>query len=192
METSNTMAEQRAVREVARVWWWFLITGVLWVLLAILVLRFNLTSIAAVGALLGAILLLAGVNEFMTMAMRDVGWRWLHAVMGVLFIIGSIWAFVHPIGAFYELASILGFLIVLKGILDIGVAVATKDQNDIWGLGLLIGLLELALGFWASQQFFSPRAILIVTWVGFAALFRGVGEIVTAFHLRGIAKTAGP
>ncbi len=190
METSNRMADE-AVGEVARVWWWFLVTGVLWVLIAILVLRFNLTSIAAVGALLGAILLLAGVNEFFTMAMRDVGWRWLHAVMGVLFIIGGIWAFVHPIGAFYELASVLGFLIVLKGTLDIGVAVATKDQNDIWGLGLLIGLLELALGFWASQQFFSPRAILIITWVGFAALFRGVGEIVTAFHLRGIAKTVG-
>jgi uncharacterized membrane protein HdeD (DUF308 family) len=132
------------------------------------------------------------VNEFFTMAMRDVGWRWLHAVMGVLFLIGGIWAFVHPIGAFYELASVLGFLIVLKGTLDIGVAVATKDQNDIWGLGLLIGLLELALGFWASQQFFAPRAILIITWVGFASLFRGVGEIVMAFHLRGIAKTVGP
>jgi uncharacterized membrane protein HdeD (DUF308 family) len=191
METSNRMADE-AVGEVARVWWWFLVTGVLWVLIAILVLRFNLTSIAAVGALLGAIFLLAGVNEFFTMAMRDVGWRWLHAVMGVLFIIGGIWAFVHPIGAFYELASVLGFLIVLKGTLDIGVAVATKDQNDIWGLGLLIGLLELALGFWASQQFFAPRAILIITWVGFAALFRGVGEIVMAFHLRGIAKTVGP
>ena len=111
--------------------------------------------------------------------------------MGVLFIIGGIWSFVHPIGAFYELASVLGFLIVLKGTLDIGVAVATKDQNDIWGLGLLIGLLELALGFWASQQFFAPRAILIITWVGFAALFRGVGEIVMAFHLRGIAKAVG-
>ena len=190
METSNRMADE-AVGEVARVWWWFLVTGVLWVLIAILVLRFNLTSIAAVGALLGAIFLLAGVNEFFTMAMRDVGWRWLHAVMGVLFIIGGIWSFVHPIGAFYELASVLGFLIVLKGTLDIGVAVATKDQNDIWGLGLLIGLLELALGFWASQQFFAPRAILIITWVGFAALFRGVGEIVMAFHLRGIAKAVG-
>ena len=191
METPNTVAD-RTVREVARVWWWFLVTGVLWVLLAVVVLRFNLSSIAAVGALLGAVLLLAGVNEFMTMGMRDVGWRWLHATMGVLFIIGSIWAFVHPIGAFYELASILGFLIVLKGVLDIGVSVATKDQNDIWGLGLLIGLLELLLGFWASQQFFSPRAILIITWVGFFALFRGVGEIVTAFHLRGIGKTVGP
>jgi hypothetical protein len=30
--------------------------------------------------------------------------------MGVVFIAGGVRAFVHPIGAFYELASILGFV----------------------------------------------------------------------------------
>jgi uncharacterized membrane protein HdeD (DUF308 family) len=189
MQTTHTTAD-RSARQVAGAWWWFLVTGVLWLLIAITVLRFDLTSVAAVGALLGAVLLLAGVNEFLTMSMRgSSGLRWLHAAMGVVFVLGGIWAFVHPIGAFYELASILGFVLVLKGGLDIALSVAMKDQNDVWGLGLAVGVLEVLLGFWVSQQFFAPRAILIVTWVGFAALFRGIGEIVLAFQLRRVART---
>jgi uncharacterized membrane protein HdeD (DUF308 family) len=124
------------------------------------------------------------VNEFMAMAMRDMGWKWLHGLLGVLFVVGGIWAFVHPIGAFYELASILGFLLIFKGTLDIVSSVIQKELSELWWLSLIVGILELFLGFWASQQYFAPRAALILVWVGFFAIFRGIGEIVLAFELR--------
>ena len=183
----NTTAG-RGMREMTGMWWLFLVTGVLWLLISIMVLRFNVTSVAAVGALLGVVLIIAGVNEFMVLGMRTVGWKWLHGLLGALFVVGGIWAFVHPIGAFYELASILGFLLVLKGSMDIVTSVMQKQLSDLWWLGLLVGIFEVLLGFWASQQIFAPRAILILTWIGFAALFRGIGEIVLAFELRGADK----
>jgi uncharacterized membrane protein HdeD (DUF308 family) len=95
---------------------------------------------------------------------------------------------VHPIGAFYELAAILGFLLLLKGTFDIIIAVITKPENELWWLGLVVGILELVLAFWASQQYFAPRAALILIWAGFASMFRGIGEIVLAFRLRGVRK----
>jgi uncharacterized membrane protein HdeD (DUF308 family) len=54
----------------------------------------------------------------------------------------------------------------------------------MWWLGLTAGILEILLGFWASQQFFPARAALILIWVGFMALFRGLSEIILAFQLR--------
>jgi hypothetical protein len=180
--------ERAAARSLAGAWWLFLVTGILWLLVALIVLRFNLTSIAAVGVLLGVILLMAGMNEFLMMAMPGLGWRWFHAILGVLFVIGGFWAFIHPIDAFWELAAILGFLLVLKGTFDIVTAVMMREVNDIWWLGLVIGILEVLLAFWVSQQYFAPRAAIILIWVGFAALFRGVGEIVTAFELRSTKK----
>ncbi len=78
----------------------------------------------------------------------------------------------------------LGLLLILKGSIDIIEAVVTKDYNPLWGLGLAAGIIELLLGFWASQQYYAARAALIIIWVGFAALFRGIGEIVLAFRLR--------
>jgi uncharacterized membrane protein HdeD (DUF308 family) len=177
-------AGRSATRRMTGMWWLFLATGVLWILISVLILRFNVTSVSAVGAVLGIVLIMAGVNEFMALGMRDVGWRWLHGLLGVFFVAGGIWAFVHPIGAFYELASILGFLLVLKGTMDVVLSVIQKQVSELWWLGLIVGIFELLLGFWASQQFFAPRAILILIWVWFAAMFRGIGEIVMAFELR--------
>jgi uncharacterized membrane protein HdeD (DUF308 family) len=182
-----TREDAAAAEAVAKAWWVFLVTGILWLLISVVVLRFNITSVAAVGVLLGAILLMAGFNEFLTMGMRE-GWKWAHGVLGALFIVGGIWAFIHPAGAFWELASILGFLLIFKGSLDLIMAVMTKDVNDLWWLGLVTGILEILLGFWASQQFFAPRAALILIWVGFTAMFRGIGEIVMAFGLRRAGK----
>ena len=53
-----------------------------------------------------------------------------------------------------------------------------------WWLGLVVGILLILLGFWASQQMFPARAALLLLWVGFFALFRGISEIVIAFELR--------
>jgi uncharacterized membrane protein HdeD (DUF308 family) len=182
-EAGVDLDERMVLREASDAWWVFLVTGILWFLVSLVVLRFDLASVSSVGVLLGALFLMAGVNEFLIVGMVD-GWRWLHIILGVIFIVGGVWAFVHPIGAFYELASVLGFLLMFKGSLDIVTAIATKPVNELWWLGLVVGLLELLLAFWASQQFIAARAVLILIWVGFMAMFRGVTEIVLAFHLR--------
>ena len=67
-------------------WWLFLLTGIAWLLVSLIVLRFNITSVASVGVLLGVILIMAGANEFVIMAARP-GWKWLHAILGVLFMV---------------------------------------------------------------------------------------------------------
>src|SRR5436190_9027844 len=130
---------ERAAREMTGAWWLFLITGVAWLVIALIVLRFDMTSVASVGVLLGVILLLAAVNEFMALGMRNVAWKWLHGVLAALFVIGGIWAFIHPIGAFYELASILGFLLILKGSMDLVGSVVQREVSELWWLGLVVG-----------------------------------------------------
>ncbi len=62
--------------------------------------------------------------------------------------------------------------------------VMTNEVNPMWGLGLVTGVLVVFLGFWAAQQFYPARAELILLWVGFMALFRGIGQLVLAFHVR--------
>jgi uncharacterized membrane protein HdeD (DUF308 family) len=168
-------------------WWVFLIVGIAWFMVSLVLFRFDLTSVAAVGALLGALFVVAGINEFAAMAAHP-DWRWLHGLMGALFLIGSVWAFVHPIGSAVELASIFGFLMILKGSFDLVGSALSREVNELWVLGVIIGGLEILLGFWASQTFIKPVLELIVLWAGFMALFRGVSEIVLAFTLRSMRK----
>ena len=81
------------------------------------------------------------------------------------------------------LAAFVGWYLLFKGMLDIVLAFATKDVNDAWWLGLIIGIVEMGLGFWAAGSFGRSAALLIV-FVGAIALTRGITDIVLAFRLR--------
>src|SRR5215472_2291461 len=174
----NTMDERTALRSRTRAglarlagpWWMFLLTGIAWLILAWIALRFNPASIPTVGVLLGVYFLVATINEFFIASVMS-SWRWLHIVMGIIF-------------AFCALASILGLLLIFQGTFYIITSVSTREVNSMWWLGLVVGILEILLGFWASQQYRPVQGPLLLIWVGFFALFRGISEIVIAFELR--------
>jgi uncharacterized membrane protein HdeD (DUF308 family) len=164
-------------------WWVFLLTGVAWLIIGWIALRFTPASVATVGALLGVLFLFSMVNEFLLASVRS-SWRWLHALMGVIFAFGAAWSFARPFDAFWTLASILGLLLIFRGTLDIISSVDAREANSAWWLGLVAGILEILLGFWASQQYYAIQGTLLLVWVGLFALFRGISEFVIAFELR--------
>ena len=91
------------VREGARYWWVFLLTGIAWLLIALLVLRMDITSIAAVGVLLGVVFLFASVNEVGLGSLMSGGWKILHYVMALIFFIWGLWSLVRPVDTFFAL-----------------------------------------------------------------------------------------
>jgi len=163
-------------------WWLFLLTGIAWLIIGWIALRFTPASVATVGALLGVVFLFGMVDEFVLASMR-ANWRWLHIVMGVIFAFGAGWAFAQPFDAFWTLASILGLLLIFRGTLDIITSVEARDVNSAWWLGMVAGIIEILLGFWAAQQYLSVQGALLLVWVGLFALFRGISAIVVAFEL---------
>jgi uncharacterized membrane protein HdeD (DUF308 family) len=163
-------------------WWLYIVTGIAWFVVAWVVLRFDLTSVATVSVLAGTVILLCGVAELVNAALAP-GWRWLHAILGVVFIITGMIAFFRPGGTFAMLAAFVGWYLLFKGMLDIVLAFATKDVNDAWWLGLIVGIIEVFLGFWAAGRFGRSVELLIV-FVGAIALTRGITDIVLAFRLR--------
>lgn len=167
-------------------WWLYLITGALWFVIAWVVLRFDLTSVAAVSVLAGVVILLAGLAELFN-AVTAPGWRWLHAILGAVFVITGLIAFFRPGGTFAMLAAFVGWYLLFKGMLDIILAFATKDVNEAWWLGLIIGIIEVGLGFWAAGSFGRSVALLIV-FVGAIALTRGITDIVLAFRIRALSR----
>jgi len=160
----SAMDERTAIRSRTRAglwrlagpWWMFLLTGVAWLILSWVALRFTPASVPTVGVLLGVVFLVAMVNEFFIAAVR-ASWRWLHVVMGVIFAFGAGWSFARPYNAFWTLASILGLLLIFRGTLDIITSASTREVNSAWWLGMLAGIAEVLLGFWASQQYLPVR-----------------------------------
>ncbi|HEY6566509.1 MAG TPA: DUF308 domain-containing protein [Actinomycetota bacterium] len=172
----------------AKNWWLFLITGLAWLMIAIIVLRFDTASIATVGVLIGIMFLGAAMNEFLASSTVTGGWKFVHIALAVLFVLGALWGFFRPVNTFFALASVLGFLLVLMGTMSIVGALLSRETNPVWWLGLLVGVFEILLAVWVSQRYYPARAALILVWVGFLALFKGFTEIVLAFELHHAKK----
>jgi uncharacterized membrane protein HdeD (DUF308 family) len=163
-------------------WWVLLVAGIAWVVIALIVLRFNQASITTVGVLVGFVLIGQGLNDLLAASMTP--WRWLNIALAGLFIVAGLLALFYPGKTFLVLAEIVGFVLVLAGALRVIESLFLRETSDLWWMQLVAGILLMLLGFWAGGQFFGARAYLILVWVGLSALIRGFLEIIAAFQVR--------
>src|SRR5712675_1130714 len=163
-------------------WWVPLVTGSLWVLFALLVFRFDYTSVTAVSILLGTVLLAAALVEAIAAAGAHGWWRVTHIGLTIAFAVIGVLAYVHPENTFRALAAIFAFFLFLRGIVDV-IASFYARPADFWWVGLVSGTVLILLAFWAAGDF-GNKAFLLVVWIGASALTQGVLQIVTAFRLR--------
>ena len=177
--------------EAARRWWVFLVTGGLWILFSLIVFRLDLDSVSAIGIAVGAVCIAAGLNEFIRVGVSSTGWKVAHVAFGVFFVLVGIVALAYPNRTFVEVAAIFSFFLVFKGIFDIFVSLAMRKEVEVWWVQVLVGIVELGLGFWSAGNF-GREAVLLVVWVGAAALARGVMEITLAVHLHGLRTDVQP
>jgi uncharacterized membrane protein HdeD (DUF308 family) len=173
--------------EIASYWWVGLLVGVLWLVIAVVILKFNHASVVTVGVLTGLMFLLFAAEQF-ALAALDRSTRWLWAISGVLMTAAGIVALVHPVDTFAGLADILGFVFLLVGILWMVQAFMERVINPLWWLTLISGILMVGLAFWVSGQFFLTRAATLLVFAGIWAATKGVTDIVRAFQLRRLAS----
>jgi uncharacterized membrane protein HdeD (DUF308 family) len=188
MTTIDSMFEEREVlREAAGRWWIFLVTGIAWLVFSLIIFRFDITSVTTIGILFGVVAIMAGLNEFMAITVSTTGWKIAHGILGVIFVLVGIFAFIEPGSAFAALASVIGFFFLFKGIFDITLAFATKGEFELWWLQLVAGLIEIGLAFWVAGNF-HQKAILLIVYTGLVALSKGISELFLAFKLKSIAN----
>jgi uncharacterized membrane protein HdeD (DUF308 family) len=164
-------------------WWWLLITGIAWMVVALILLRFDYSSVSAISILFGVIAIMAGVLEFGVMFMAEGWWRVLNGLLAVVFIVTGIVAFIHPGNTFAALAAVFSFFLIFAGTFDIIIAISTRREIEVWWLQLIGGIVELLIGFWAAG-YYGRSAVLLVAWVAAIAIIRGVRDIVLAFRVR--------
>jgi uncharacterized membrane protein HdeD (DUF308 family) len=182
--------EEELAESASRFWWLYLITGILWLWVTLIILRLNLDTVYAISILFGFVAIGAGINEFLGMGASSRGWKIVHAVLGVLFIVAGIVAFFRPQGTFVALASIVAWVLLFKGIFDIVLALMVHPAH-LWWVGLIVGVVEILLAFWAAG-YFRGSALVLVVWVAALTLMRGVTEIILAFRLRHLRKAGEP
>ncbi|MDH6246788.1 DUF308 domain-containing protein [Mycobacterium sp. OTB74] len=168
-------------------WWLLLITGTAWIVIAIVILRFDYTTIAAIAVLFGVFCFAAAANEVMITAVTPSrGWRILHGLLAVLFVVVGVMAFIRPDDTFVGLAAVMSFYFIFRGVFDVASAFTASKAPGWWVL-LLVGIAEIGIGFWAAGSW-DVSVVVLVSWVAAGALIHGVGQISSAFLVLKVGK----
>ena len=182
-----TPTEREAVRQLASFWWLWLVFGIIWIVVALVVLQFSNSSYALIGVMIGAMFIGAGV-QYMAISTLLPKWRWVWLLLGALLIVWGVVAIFNPVNTFNDFADILGFIFLLVAFIWIVQAFSERDHNDLWWLGLVSGTLMLVIAFIAAGSDVDVKANLLVLFVGLWALISGLNDLVRAFQLHNVGE----
>jgi uncharacterized membrane protein HdeD (DUF308 family) len=176
------------MQTVTRNWGWFLAAGIAWIVFAFLLLSFNYRTVWAIAVFFGIGFIVGGLMEFAVAAVAP-GWKWLYVLIGIVSIVAGVIALMWPGETFLVLSAIAGWLLLFYGIIDIVFAFSTRHLEGFWWMQLISGIIMVLLGFWAISPDNATvatyrGAVLLVVWIGVAALFRGISDIIVGFRLR--------
>jgi uncharacterized membrane protein HdeD (DUF308 family) len=180
------------MQEVTRGWGWFLAAGIAWIVFAFFVLSFNYRTVWAIAVFFGIGFIFGGIMELAVAAVAP-GWKWLYILLGIVSIGAGLIALIWPGQTFLVLSAIVGWLLLFYGIIDIVFAFSTRHLEGFWWMQLISGIIMVLLGFWAIAPDDSTvanyrGAVLLAVWIGVAALFRGISDIILGFRLRSVHR----
>ena len=176
-----------AVKDVARFWWLWLVFGIAWIGIAVVILQFDQASITTVGVIIGAMFCATSLQNMIAASMTDKH-AWVYWLFSVLFLVAGVMAFISPGNTFAAIADVLGFLFLIVGVAWIVQAFMWREINELWWIGLISGFLMVILAFWTGGQFFIEKAYTLLVFAGIWALMHGFTDIVRAFQIRRIGK----
>lgn len=168
------------VRE--NMWGFLMFAGVAWLAISWSVLRLQPDDIVHVA---GPVVLFGALTEAVRALAGTKTW-WLNAGMAVLFAVTGVVLLASQDSSFTTPAALLGWFLMVRGAADIAVSMMTRETDRIWGLLMVVGVLETGLGFFAASPL-SRTADLVVTVLGGLALARGVADLVASLRLREVS-----
>ena len=174
---------REATREATGYWWLWLVAGIAWIVVALVILQFDSASITTVGVLVGLMFALASIQSFALTAVGG-GAAWVSGFFGVLLLVASVICFISPEGTFAAMADILGFLFFIVGVRWMVEAFMEREFNSLWWVTLISGILMTILAFWTAGQFFIEKTYVLLVFAGIWALMEGISHIIRAFAIR--------
>lgn len=166
-------------------WGWFVALGVGLLLLGIVALGRCVAVSLAAGVFIAVLLLIAGVMEILHAFMARQ-WRgfFLQLLVGVLYLIAGGSLIAHPIGTVFFLTLLIGFSILLHGIVRIVLALQHRDVGS-WLLLLVSGIFAALLGILIVTRV--PFSIGIIgLFIALELIFNGISLLMLGIAAKNI------
>ncbi len=172
---------------VAREWPAIATVGVLTVVLGGIVIAWPDTTLKVLSVLLGIQLLVFGLYRLIRAFADDTVSKGLSGFVGVLGLVAGVVVIRNPFETVEVLAVILGVLWIVAGAIDLigSLADSTLPERGWVAFG---GLLSIVAGIVVVA--WPGPTVLVLAWVaGLYLIILGLFLVVTAFSMRGVAKS---
>ena len=176
-----------AAKDISSLWWVWLLFGLAWTAIAIVILQFDDASITTVGVIIGLMFFGAALQS-MVGALVAERHGWVYGLFAFLFLVAGVISLISPENTFEAIADILGFLFLIVGLSWLVQAFIWREINELWWVGLIAALLMIILAFWTGGQFFIEKQYTLLVFAGIWALMQGFTDVVRAFQIRRIGQ----
>jgi uncharacterized membrane protein HdeD (DUF308 family) len=185
MAATMTASQRRVSDFVGKAAWIYLAAGILSVLFGAFVLTLVLdwVGLYTVALFVGIFLIAWGVFHILGALLdQPAHWVW-HVIGGALAVGAGALAIAWPDVTLFILAVIIGWSLIVWGVLDLLSAFATYGMRH-WWLYLIRGIVSMALGILALGRE-DVTLYFVVTLLGAFVIIWGLGDILIAFMLHG-------
>mgnify|MGYP001816945655 CR=1 FL=1 len=176
------------MKTLQKIWWVSLLRGIILVLLAFFVFRHPVNALIGVAIYIGISLLITGILQTgFSIGFRDTfpNWGWILAG-GLIDILFGFVLLSNPALTAASLPFVVGFWIIVSGIMSLADAFQSrKEENSLWGLGMLGGVLSIIIGYFITNNTMVGM-LTITTWMGIGFAIAGIVNIVIGFKLKSI------
>lgn len=166
---------------------WFMLYGVLLVILGFLAIAVPYVATLATGILIGWLLVAGGVFGLIAVfsAGKSASGFWWNLFTSIIYLLAGLSLLFRPVAGVLTLTILLAAYLLAGGIVKIVMAIGYKsDIPKAWGWVLFSGLVDLALAIIIMSGFPGTATWVIGLMVGINLLMMGVSLIVAAYHCR--------
>ena len=184
------MSILREIKTTINNWWIYLVLGMVLVLGSFYVFSVAEGSYLTLSMFFAAFILIDGISTVaLSISNREKleGWGWQLA-SGIISTLIGIGLFNHPGLTMVILPIFVGFWVVMKGSMIIGISMDLKSYKaPNWGWILILGIVNTVLGM---LMIFNPLfgASMILVFTAISMFTMGITMIVVSFRLRRFKK----
>jgi uncharacterized membrane protein HdeD (DUF308 family) len=177
----ETTVDPEAMRAVARRWWLVALIGAITAILGIIVIVRPIAGEVALAVFIAAGFIVSGLGDLVAAGR----WPrpWVPVVWGIVSLGAGVVTIVWPEITLEIVAIIIGVLLIVRGV--IAAMSALVDRPAVWGLWLVLGLVEVAIGV-AAIAWPAATILVLAVIIGIDLLIAGIVQLVIGFGLRSL------
>ncbi|HEY7323069.1 MAG TPA: HdeD family acid-resistance protein [Candidatus Binatia bacterium] len=176
--------------ELRRNWGWFLILGIVLIVLGTIALGSSLVMTIASVFFFGWLLIIGGVLEVVHAFWREKRWGgfFLDLLTGILYVVAGWMMVTNPGQSALLLTLLIAMFLVFEGVFRIVAALSVRYPH--WGWVLFNGIISLILGIMIWRQWPYSGLWVIGLFVGIEMLLNGWSLVMLSLTARNLPDEA--